>query len=176
MVRSMLLLLPLTAGCLKHGPAHVAAQPVPLTVITAMGSFREAGVAPLPQGAVERVAAELEVRNLVLAGGGEHPALFEQRRSLAARIDALTAAGVAGPVLLVTCDPRFDTQVNGRFKWDVHCDVAVFPVDAEDGRLTGNIDASAHLVYYHQQEAAAVDEVAAVLAREVGRVLDTWRP
>jgi hypothetical protein len=38
----------------------------------------------------------------------------------------------------------------------------------------GSIQAAAHPVYYHQQEAVAVQEVSALLAREVGRVLDEW--
>ena len=42
------------------------------------------------------------------------------------------------------------------------------------GAVTGHIEPSAHLVYYHQGEADAVLEVQTQIAREAARVLDQW--
>jgi hypothetical protein len=70
-------------------------------------------------------------------------------------------------VLLVSCDPRFDVQVNGRYRWVVSCDVAIDAVLA-------HTEPAAHLVYYHQDEDDAVIEVQTQIAREVARVMDQW--
>ncbi len=151
-------------ACLKPVPVPQAPQPTDIAVVYALGSFDSAEVAPLPDPVQERVQAELEARNLVPAILPA-PDSFATMRDPAARLASVS--GATAPVLLVSCDPHFDTQVNGRFRWTVPCDVGI-------GVVQGHVKPSAHLVYYHQQEADAVLEVQTQVAREVGRVLDQW--
>lgn len=172
-MRTIPLLMMLT-GCLRPSPAHVAPDATPLRLVTALGSYEEGVVQELPDPVVERVREELALRRLTPEPVGLFAEAFGVRRAAAQRLEVLEEAGVAEPLLLVACDPRFDTQVNGRYRWQVHCDVALAAPTAEGGDVMGEVDTSAHLVYYHQQEAEAVTDAAALLAREVGRVLDAW--
>lgn len=158
------LFLVFASACLKPVPVPQAAQPTDVAVIYALGLYESGEVEAMPDHVQERVTEELEARNLVPATMPS-PANFATVREPVARL--ATIQGARSPVLLVSCDPRFDTQVNGRFRWSVPCDVAI-------GSVTGHIEPSAHLVYYHQGEADAVLEVQTQIAREAARVLDQW--
>ena len=164
----------LAGGCLKPKPAQTAAQTVPLRLVTALGSYEDPTVADLPADVIERIGEEVTARNLTPEPVGVFAEAFGTRREVAGRLDVLEEAGIAQPLLLVSCDPRYDTQVNGRFRWSVDCDVALASPDLDDGLIVDTLDAAAHPVYYHQREAAAVSEVSALLARKVGNVLDQW--
>lgn len=167
-------LLTMLTGCLRPAPAHVAPEATPLRLVTALGSYEEGTVDEMPEAVVARVREELAARRLTPEPVGLFAEAFGVRRDAAQRLEVLEEAGVAQPLLLVACDPRFDTQVNGRYRWQVHCDVSLAAPVAEGGDVMGTVDTSAHLVYYHQREADAVTDAAALIAREAGRVLDAW--
>lgn len=155
------------SACIKTNPVNQAPQPVRVSVVTALGSFESDAVESLPDAMVERIEAELVARNLVSATVPV-PQAFAVQRDPQGRLAALAAAGLPQPVLLVSCDPLYETQVNGRYRWAVPCDVGM------GGIVLGHIEPSAHLVYYHQKEAAAVEDVQTQIGREVSRVLDQW--
>jgi len=173
-MRPILLALLLTAGCLKPQPAQTAASPAPLRLVTALGSYDDPTIRDLPDDAVERIAEELTARNLTPEPVGVFAEAFATHRGVEGRLRVLEEAGIAQPLLLVGCAPRYDTQVNGRFRWSVDCEVALAAPDVVGGTIRTELDAAAHPVYYHQREAAAVSEVSALLARKVGLVLDQW--
>jgi len=164
----------LLVGCLKPGPKRMVETAEPVRLVTVLGSYESEAVEELPPSVVARVSEELQARQLQPEAVGLFAEAFGVRRTVPARLEVLEEAGIAQPVLMVSCDPRFDTQVNGRFRWQVDCSVALSAADAEGGLEQGTLGASAHLVYYHQQEAEAVEEVSALVGREVGRVLDRW--
>ena len=164
----LLPLLPLLAmGCLKPTPAQTSAQQQPVRLVTALGSYEDQAVDDLPDDVIDRIGQELSSRKLTPEPVGVFAKAFGLRRGIEERLGVLEEAGIAQPLLLVSCDPRYDTQVNGRFRWSVPCDVAI-------GSVSGHIDPAAHLVYYHQGEADAVLEVQTQVAREAARVLDQW--
>ena len=162
--RTPIALLSLLVACVKPPEVHQAAQPTDVAVVYALGSYRSDAIRPMPDSVQEEVQAELEARNL-------RPAILPAPEAFATvrvPVDRLSlVSGATAPVLLVSCDPRYDTQVNERFRWTVPCDVAL-------GAERVHFEPSAHLVYYHQDEADAVAEVHALIARQVARVLDRW--
>ena len=165
-MRHVLLLLPawMAAGCVKPVPVPQASQPTDVAVVYALGLSETGAVEGMPDGLQQRIEDALADRNLVPATLPA-PEAFSTIRTPTARLDAID--GTSSPVLLVSCDPRFDVQVNGRFRWTVPCDIAM-------GAVVGHIEPAAHLVYYHQGEADAVTEVQTQVARETQRVLDQW--
>ncbi len=162
---TLLIALPLLgSACLKPAEVRKAAQPTNVAVVYALGSIQSAEIQAMPDAVQTRVQAELEARNLVPAMLPA-PEAFASVRTAKDRLDAV--AGATSPVLLVACDPVFDTQVNGRYRWTVACDVGI-------GKELSHFEPSAHLVYYHQDESDAVVEVQTQIAREVAQVVDRW--
>lgn len=160
----------LLVACLKTEPQRVAPSPIAVRVLTVLGNVDDDEVTSLPETTQEVIFSAMEDRRLTPRSDGEVLAVFLERRSWASRLEALGRAPVE-PILLVACDARFDTQVNGRFRWQVECDLAM---GADEPRVLGHLSAPAHLVYYHQKQADAVGEVQGALGREVGQVLDQW--
>lgn len=163
-----------TSGCIKKAPLPQDAGTTVL-VATVLGSTEDDSVGPLPAAAVERLLEELSARNLtprpapdVLYGA------FDKVRATSARFEALEAHAADGEgVLLVECDARFSTQVNGRFRWNVEGQATIAVKGAnEDGILVEPFDVPVHLVYYHQRETEAAADAAPVVARQLGRLLD----
>lgn len=155
----MILLL---LACIKQAAPVQAPQGTEVRFVHWMQTEND-GVVPIPEPVLETIQQALWKRNV---RGNIDPD--------GAKLASLPAGSrLTGPepAVLVGCSPMFDTQVNGRFRWRIECDVAV---KSGENRFDRNVNAVAHLVYYKQRETEALEEAAPAVRREVGRALDAW--
>ncbi|MEQ1502597.1 MAG: hypothetical protein ABMB14_10215 [Myxococcota bacterium] len=158
----------LLASCLKPAPPTAAASPVPVSVAVVLASYDHPEVTPAPDRVDDAIAAELTRRNLVPTTVEVGPP-FTAARSTDARLTLLPD----GARLLVECAPRFDAQVNGRYRWTVAVDATI---DAGRGSTGASraFSVPVHLSYDHEREPEALSDAAPIGAREIGRLLDDW--
>lgn len=164
--------LVLLLSCLKPAEVPQAAVRAPVLVAAVVESFDSAEVAPPPDDVTERLAEVVGARNLEVRVELD-VASFEAKRTTQARLDALAAAGPEA-VLLVELAPRFSAQASGRYRWTVETDVTLLPVGRPEAALARSFTVPVHLSYAHEQEPDAAREAAAVVAREVGQIVDAW--
>ena len=144
------------AACVKTGPVAIATPGTSLTLVPTMSLYDDTDVRIMPQAVVDDLLTEARRHNVT----ADATMSADAARSLDA-------------VLHVHCTPRFDTQVNGRFRWIVDCDARM------TGQGTAHVEPRtlsmpAHLVYYHEREEEAVTWVTQGLIRRVGQVLQDW--
>lgn len=126
----------------------------------------EQGIEPLPKSVLEDVQRAFAERGITVTEQGE-----PSGRARLSKLPPEDRLDESGPMAVVACEPQFDTQVNGRFRWRIECDVNVGTDSHPHDR---HVNAVAHPVYYHQREAVALEEAAPAVRREVGRALDAW--
>lgn len=155
-----MILLSLLA-CIKNTAPIQAAQGTEVRFVSWMQT--EQGVQPIPADVLEDIQEALWKRNV--RGNVDPDGVKVASLPPGSRLNG------PEPTVLVGCAPMFDTQVNGRFRWQIGCEIAVSEGPA---RFDRTVDAVAHLVYYKQREAEALDEAAPAVRRELGRALDAW--
>jgi hypothetical protein len=164
----LLVLSLVLSGCLKSTPPVAAPTAVPVRVAVVLESFDDTDIEGAPASVVEQITAELHKRNLVPQVVPVDPS-FATVRSTEGRLDRLEGDGVG---LLVECAPRFSAQVNGRYRWSVQVEATLDDGRADEVRRSFKVPV--HLIYDHQEEAAALAEAAPIVARQVGLLLDEW--
>ncbi len=167
----------LVLGCLARQDVVKATTPLPTVVAPVMGYLDRRTVEAAPDGLIEALVGELELRGLppTVVGADRWAESFEAKRNTTHRLEMLgDAVGGSNLVLLVETHATYFSQMNGRYRWTVEVVATVAPANATDGALSSSFAVPVFLDFYHQRETEAVGAAAAVVARNVGALLDEY--
>ena len=169
-------LLPLLlVACAPTSAPLQAETPTPVSVATAAGSVESRELTAVPEALSAALLTTLESRNLqpTLVAFDTYGPAFDKHRTTPARLRQLVETGADSP-LLVLCEatPRFDTQMNGRFRWVVDVTLSVARPDQLDLATVETFDVPVFLSFHHERESEALGAAAPIVQRRLGRLLD----
>ncbi len=169
-------LLPLLlAGCAPKAPPLQAPSPLATTVVTATAQMDSRHVLAAPVPLAEALLDTLTARNLqpTALESSTYAEAFARQRTTAPRLRYVHDQG-GDAKLLVLCEttPRFDSQLNGRFRWVVTVTLSVAPTDDLSLAQTETFDVPVFLSYHHEREPEALIAAAPLVQRRLGHMLD----
>jgi hypothetical protein len=145
--------------------------------VTAAGNVDSRQVVAAPGALSQSIVETLEARNLPvsLLPAELYVDAFSTQRTTAHRLRHL-AELPSTPELLVLLEatPRFDSQLNGRYRWVVDITLSVAPAQDLDRAQVERFDVPVFLGFHHQRESEALAAAAPVVQRHLGRLLDGY--
>jgi glycosidase len=178
MTRSFLLVLiymvTLSGGCLKPVPATRLPRKTSIAVALVLDDPHHRQVRETPASLTTAVTKVLLSRNLVprplpFASFGHS---FGRVRHSGRRLAAMAKmAGDTMPLLLlVETQPMFYSQLSGRYRWNVHVKLTLR--DRKGASVVDRFEIPAFLLFDHQRQPEAVNEVAPLIASRLAELLD----
>ncbi len=163
------------SACTKPSAPTPFAQ-TPKVLVGAVFDAAEAPVADASDRLDAAVASALSERGLRLVPVDDAAliAAFGDSRSSEVRLTRLAAAGDGELLVLVELAPSFFAQVAGRYRWSVPVTIQVAWRGAPEKALVRKHELPANLLYYHERESAAVDEVSPLVARHVASAVEAF--
>ena len=177
MVLRALFLLVFSVGCLPQVPVARLATPTRVAIALVVDFDDRTSVEDVPAAYQERLAAALQIRNLVpqvIPFADLAPSFATTRdtpRRLAKVVDLSSAAPI---VVLVETKALFFSQLNGRYKWTVATRVTIADPRTSDKAQDIELEHSAILDFDHERESEALSRVAPLVADRVGVLLDRF--
>lgn len=170
-ILSPLLLL----GCAPKTAALQAPSPLVTAVVTAASTVHSREVTAAPAALSDALLDTLAARNLqpTVLDAAAYTETFAGQRTTAPRLRHLVDQA-DGAALLVLCEatPRFDSQLNGRFRWVIDVTLSVAPADDLALASTETFDVPVFLSFHHEREPEALAAAAPLVQRRLGRMLD----
>jgi hypothetical protein len=169
------LLLLLAAGCVPKYQPVVLDTSRPIRVAFVFDHEEKPGVEGVPEDFAAGLLEVLTDRNLEpkRVATDDLSGAFERRRATAQRMEWLVDQGRGDElVLLVETRASFYSQISGRWRWTVSAKTTLstgegsFPLDE-------TMEVPVFLEFGHENEPDAVDEAVGVVARRLGRLVDT---
>lgn len=155
------------AGCIKSSAPTQAPVETPVGVVAILDSSE--GPRAVPATLDTAIAREITRHNLVPTA---MPATaIDGARTSETRLQAMSR-GPETAVILVESSATFYAQVAGQFRWTVDVRVTLAPSDDLDPKIVREVEIPVFLLYYHQQEDAALEQAAPAIARVLGDALD----
>ncbi len=165
----------LLVGCAPKAPPLQATSPLPTVVATAAASTDSRAITAGPVALSDALVETLAARNLTpaLVDAAGYADAFAGQRTTAPRLRHLVTQA-DGAALLVLCEatPRFDSQLNGRFRWVVAVTLSVSPTQDLDLVSTETFDVPVFLSFHHEREPEALAAAAPIVQRHLSRLLD----
>ncbi len=150
---------------------------MPTALATAAGNLASREVVAAPDPLVQALVDTLEARNLpaTLLAAEHYAGAFATQRTTRHRLRHLAALPEPTELLvLLEATPRFDSQLNGRYRWVVDVTLSVAPSQDLDMALSETFEVPVFLGFHHQREAEALAASAPVVQRRLGRLLDGY--
>lgn len=168
----------LMAGCLSsHHAAVKAPSPMDVSAIAVMGYADRTDMAGVPAELLHAVDRVLTDRNLVGRASSDEALLstFVARRTTSHRVEAMAGAFPdADLLLLVEAEPRFYSQLSGRYRWTVEVKLTVAPRERLGEAVTSQVTLPVFLEYYHEKEPEALRAATGLVERNLGYLLDEY--
>lgn len=172
----LLLLLPLlAAACVPKYQPVVLDTARPIRVALVFDHEERPQVEGVPQDFEQGLVKVLAERNLEpkLVIAEEFAQAFERRRATAQRMDWLAEQARGDElVLLVETRASFYSQISGRWRWTVSAKATLLSGDGSFP-LDETMEVPVFLEFGHQDEPDAIDQSVGVVARRLGRLVDT---
>ncbi len=177
MRRLALLLLVLSASACLRAPTQVRLDsPTPILVAYVLDDVFQKESQAAPAALVEAVEARLASRNLVphTVEPGDFMPRFAVLRDTGRRLSLLEShRRDERAILLVETQARFNSQLGGRYRWNVYVKLTLRSADGRT-ELSGDLDLAALLSFDHEREAEALAAVKRDVARRTGALLDSY--
>lgn len=171
---AVLLVIIVIGGCLKPSPATRLPRKTPISVAYIMDDPHQRQIRGAPAALTAEVLRVLEARNLQpgtlpVTTYGER---FSRVRDSGRRMAALAAlAGQGSPLLLlVETQPVFYSQLSGRYKWNVYVKLTLR--DRKGATVVDRFEAPAFLLFDHQRQAEAVEDVVPLISARLAELVD----
>lgn len=166
------------AGCLSKNKEVVRA-PTPMSIAVAgvLGFADRRDVEALPQDLVDRIGTLLESRNLQprAVPPTTYTEVFQRRRATPHRLAHLVEnTSDTELIFLVETEPRFYSQLSGRYRWTVSMALTLAPRGSPEEAVTSEVKVPVFLQFYHQKEHAAIEAATPLVERHVGYLLDEY--
>ena len=165
----------LAVACVPRVPAPRLDQPMNVGVIASFSSVQDKAVAAAPESWQTRIAASLSARNLVAAPveAAAWTGVFAERRSTATRLAWMAESETdAGLLLLIEAEPRYYSQLEGRYRWTVEVHASVASRAHPEQATTDSFEVPVFLEFHHEREAEALAAAAPVIQRQVEGLID----
>jgi len=168
----------LLASCLNSHHAVVKApQAMDVAVASVMGFADRREVQPCPEAVDQVLDRVLSEHNLTPHHHREAAMLtaFEARRTTPHRLGWLAEIEPAAPLdLLVETEPRFYSQLSGRYRWTVDVHITLSPRAKPEEALTADVSIPVFLEFYREKEPEALVAASALIERDVSYLLDEY--
>ncbi len=163
-----LLLLALAGACIPRVPPQRLAAATPVSLAVVVDPDRRGEPSPAAPAVLKTLADELRAHNLEAQPQEFGP--WAAKRLTELRFAAVREASAAPWVALVELRPRFFSQMDGAYRWEV---AARITLSRRDGTPASDaVVFPVVLQHEHERETEAIQAAAADLATRVGALVD----
>jgi hypothetical protein len=160
----MVLAFLLAAGCM-HQPSPLKAEAMTaVPAIALMDPLDTDSPAGLPESLLSALKAEASSRNIGLEFG---TIPFDGQRQTMQRLGHIGER----PLLLIETKVWYQSQLEGRFRWEVE---VVMSMAGPDSTIQRDFSVPVFHQYHHQREAEALIAAQPVIIRQLGGILDDY--
>ncbi len=173
-----LLLAFLLASCMKYQPDQ---QRSPSTLSVGLATLVEypdkRDISPTPAGLANRVERTLTLRNLEPdpLPPERFTGVFADKRTTPHRMEFLSSQlPGADLLLLVETEPRFYSQLTGRYRWTVKVRLTIAEPGHMGESVSTEVKVPVFMEYYHEKEPQVVEAAGPIIERHLGFLLDEY--
>ena len=164
------------AGCVKQAQPVQAPSPWTVAVVAVLEAAESGELQVAPAGLTDALQAETNRRalNAVVPESASWMETFEARRTTEQRVVHVAETANTDLLLVVETEPRWYSQIAGRFRWTVDVDVSFGRSADPNGAVHQHFEVPVTLLFDHQREPEAVAEATSIIDRRVAALLDQW--
>jgi len=163
----MVLILTTLLSCIKPVELSKAQSTVDLPTISMLDATGQRESYPLPEQLQSAIAAELSGRNFNVISQ-QIPDSFQRQRSHSQRLASIDQY----PTLLIETEAQFYSQLNGRFRWEVHLSLTL--LQAENEQLFRQTTIPIFHQFHHEREEEALLAAQTIILREINILIDDY--
>lgn len=167
----------LTSCLTAHRQVVRAPHPTEVSFAMVMGFSDKLEVAACPASVVQAMERVLTERNLVPKdqSGAALLEAFQSKRLPAHRVAWMQETFAEAPLtLLVETEPRFYSQLSGRYRWTVKARISLVPKGQPEMGMVSEFEGPVFMEFYHQKEAEVLEQAAPILERQLGLLLNEY--